>query len=110
MSRPLLATIAALSLLVSASVPSPAKADLWWFLTGIVVGAVVAPAYGYPYGYRSGYAPVRATAPWAESLEPPAECHWAKVQHNGAWRHARICYDSAVTVPQGQFSDTIIRK
>jgi hypothetical protein len=32
------------------------------------------------------------------------------VQHNGAWRHARICYDSAVAVPQGQFSDTIIRK
>jgi error-prone DNA polymerase len=58
----------------------------------------------------SGYAPVRATAPWAESLEPPSECHWAKVQHNGAWRHARICYDSAVAVPQGQFSDTIIRK
>jgi hypothetical protein len=110
MNRRLISALAAASFLASLS--APAKADPWWFLTGMVVGAVVAPAYGYPYGYRSGYAPVRATAPWAESLQPPPECHWAKVQHNGAWRHARICYDSVAQgpVPQSQFSDTIISK
>jgi hypothetical protein len=100
---------AAATLLAATAISTPAKADPWWFLTGMVVGAVVAPAYGYPYGYRSVYAPVRATAPWAGSLEPPPQCEWAKVEQNGAWRHARICYEAA---PAGavRHSETIIRK
>jgi hypothetical protein len=111
MNRPLLLAIAAATFLAAAA-PSPAKADPWWFLTGMVVGTIVGPAYGYPFGFRSGYAPVPATAPWADQ---PQECHWEKVRHNGAWRHARICYEAAVLAPppppsQSQFSDTIIRK
>ena len=110
MHRALSTFTASILLAASLAAPTPARADPWWFFAGAIFGAVTAPAYGYPYGYRSGYAPVRATAPWAESLAPPPECHWAKVQHNGAWRHARICYDSAVPAPQSQFSDTIISK
>jgi hypothetical protein len=109
-----LAALAIGALLVTAAAPTPAKADPWWFLTGFVVGAVVAPSYGYPYGYRSGYAPVQPTAPWARGPVAQPECHWAKVQHNGAWRHARICYDGAAAgpgpAPQAQFSDVIISK
>jgi hypothetical protein len=105
--------------LAAVTAPTPAKAaDPWWFIAGVVVGAVVAPAYGYPYGYRSGYAPVVAQAPWAGQptiVEAPPECHWAKVQHNGAWRHARICYQAAAMAgpgpgPEPQFSDKIITK
>jgi hypothetical protein len=115
MNRALAATTATAFFLAVVAAPSPAKAwDPVWFVTGVVVGAVVAPAYGYPYGYRSGYAPVRAQAPWADQpmyADAPPQCHWAKVQHNGAWRHARICYESAaVPVPQPQFSDRIISK
>jgi hypothetical protein len=112
MTRPLILAIAAAISLSATAAPSPVKADPWWFLTGMVVGTIVGPAYGYPYGYRSGYAPVPATAPWAGQRQ---ECHWAKVQHKGAWRHARICYEAAAMDPpppqaQSQFSDTIIRK
>jgi hypothetical protein len=118
MSRALAATTAASLFFAAVAAPTPAKAaDPWWFIAGVVVGAVVAPAYGYPYGYRSGYAPVRAQAPWADQpvmVEAPSpQCHWAKVQHNGAWRHARICYDGAAVQgpgPGAQFSDTIISK
>jgi hypothetical protein len=110
MKRPLILAAIATVFLSAIAAPSPAKADPWWFLTGMVVGTIVGPAYGYPYGYRSGYASVPATAPWAEQRE----CHWAKVQQNGAWRHARICYEAAAVAPpphlQSQFSDTIIRK
>lgn len=109
--RKALAVTTAFAFFISAvAVPSPAKAaDPWWFLAGIVVGAVTAPAYGYPFGYRSGYAPVAPVAPWAAT--PPQECHWARVQHNGAWRHARICYEGGPVVseivPGGE---AIIRK
>ena len=109
---------AAAAVLLFALSATPARAfDPGWFLAGVVVGAVVAPAYGYPYGFRSGYAPVRAQAPWADQpgpgfgAAPPQQCHWAKLQHNGAWRHARICYEGVpVAGPQTQFSDTIISK
>ena len=110
MNRTLSLLVAAAFLFAAAAAPSPAKADPWWFLTGIVVGAVVAPAFGYPHGYRSGYAPTRATAPWAEQAEGPQQCHWAKVQHNGAWRHARICYESGVPVSEIRPGETIVRK
>jgi hypothetical protein len=112
MTRPLVLASAAAIFCAAAAAPTPVKADPWWFLTGMVVGTIVGPAYGYPYGYRSGYAPVPATAPWAVGQQ---ECHWAKVQHNGAWRHARICYEASAMQPvqsqnQSQFSDTIIHK
>ncbi len=89
MTRSLVNVSAAAALSISAiATPSTAHAfDVWTFAAGAVFGAVVAPAYGFPFGYRSGYAPVPPTAPWAEA-QP--ECHWAKVQQNGAWRHARL--------------------
>lgn len=87
--------------------PSPARADPWWFVAGAIFGAVTAPAYGYPYGFRSGYAPVPAVAPWAVS---PQECHWAKVQQNGAWRHARICYETSAPPVEVRYSEPIVRK
>lgn len=102
-------SIIATSILLAASLaaPTPARADPWWFVAGAIFGAVTAPAYGYPYGYRSGYAPVPAVAPWAVS---PPECHRAKVQQNGAWRHARICYETSVPAAEIRHSETIVSK
>lgn len=111
MQRALSLSAAVTLFLIGIAAPSPARAgDPWWFLAGVVVGAVVAPAYGYPYGFRSGYAPVVAQAPWAESLAAPPVCHWAKVQHNGAWRHARICYESVPAAGEIVPPETIVRK
>lgn len=92
MARALTAVSAAAALtLVMIAAPTPARADPWWFLAGVVVGSTLAPAYGYPFGYHAGYAPVPATAPWG----PPPRCQWTKVMQNGAWHHGRVC-DEAV--------------
>lgn len=100
MTRTLLNVSAAAVLSLSAiAAPSSAHAfDAWTFAAGAVFGAIVGPAYGFPFGYRSGYAPVAPMAPWAVGAAP--ECHWARVQQNGAWRHARVCYEP-VTVFAG---------
>ena len=97
MTRPFLTLSAAVALSFSAiATPTPAHAiDPWTFMAGAVFGAIVGPAYGFPYGYRSGYAPVAPVAPWAAA---PPECHWARVQQNGAWRHARVCYEPVTIV------------
>jgi hypothetical protein len=90
--------------------PTQARAfEFWTFAAGAVFGAVVAPAYGFPYGYRSGYAPVAPVAPWAAG--PPPECHWTRVQQNGTWRHARVCYEPvSVAVGAAPPGATIISK
>jgi hypothetical protein len=97
MTRSLVSVSAAAALGISAiTMPSTAHAiDFWTFAAGAVFGAVVGPAYGFPYGYRSGYAPVAPVAPWAAV---PPECYWARVQQNGAWRHARVCYEPVTIV------------
>jgi hypothetical protein len=109
MNRPFVTTIAVVALSVSAiSAPTPARAfEFWTFAAGAVFGAVVAPAYGFPYGYRSGYAPVPPMAPWAEA-QP--DCHWAKVQQNGAWRHARVCYEPVIVAGDIRQGPPIISK
>ncbi len=106
-----LSAFAAFALFIAAvAAPTPARAfDPWWFVAGVVIGTAVAPAYGYPYGFRSGYAPVAPQAPWARSIGAPPVCHWAKVEHNGAWRHARICYEDGPVLGQA-VTDTIVRK
>jgi hypothetical protein len=97
MTRSLVNVSAAAALSISAiAMPSTAHAfEPWTFVAGAVFGAVVGPAYGFPFGYRSGYAPVAPMAPWAAA---PPECHWARVQQNGAWRHARVCYEPVQVV------------
>lgn len=114
MTRSFITVSAAAALSMSAiATPSPAHAmDPWTFALGAVFGAVVAPAYGFPLGYRSGYAPVAPMAPWAVGAAP--ECHWARVQQNGAWRHARVCYEPVAVVagdlPPGAPGAPIISK
>jgi hypothetical protein len=109
MNRPFVTLCTAAALSISAiSAPTPARAfEFWTFAAGAVFGAVVAPAYGYPYGYRSGYAPVPPMAPWAEA-QP--DCHWAKVQQNGAWRHARVCYEPVIVAGDIRQGPPIISK
>lgn len=103
MTRPFTLSAAVALSFSAIATPTPAHAiDPWTFMAGAVFGAVVGPAYGFPYGYRSGYAPVAPVAPWAAA---PPECHWTRVQQNGAWRHARVCYEPvtiiAGDIPQG---------
>jgi hypothetical protein len=109
MTRPLFTLVAAAALSIPAiATPSPAHAlDPWTFMAGAVFGAIVGPAYGFPYGYRSGYAPVPPMAPWAEA-QP--DCHWAKVQQNGAWRHARVCYEPVIIAGDIRQGPPIISK
>ena len=109
MTRSFLTLSAAVALSFPAiATPTPAHAiDPWTFMAGAVFGAIVGPAYGFPYGYRSGYAPVAPMAPWAE---PAPDCHWARVQQNGAWRHARVCYETVIVAGDIRQGAPIISK